>query len=199
MCYAFQDGEQRYITPLEIQGPSTLHNLLSSPALTPEQRQEREARFGRNAVIVDTLNSVALLATEILTPFHIFQVLALVFLSYEGYYYYAICILAISVLSAMLALNEARRSRLEIAHVTASSDCSVSLVLAPFVPSTSDESQPSSSSLMQENQPTTMRVDPETLVPGDIIVIEAGVGKMPCDAVLIQGSCLVNESALTGL
>lgn len=36
------------------------------------------------------------------------------------------------------------------------------------------------------------------LVPGDVIVIPANGMIMPCDAVLIQGTCIVNESMLTG-
>lgn len=38
----------------------------------------------------------------------------------------------------------------------------------------------------------------ESLVPGDIIVIPANGGIMACDAVLLSGSCIVNESMLTG-
>lgn len=38
----------------------------------------------------------------------------------------------------------------------------------------------------------------DALVPGDIIVIPIGGGIMACDAVLISGTCIVNESMLTG-
>lgn len=36
------------------------------------------------------------------------------------------------------------------------------------------------------------------LVPGDVIIIPANGMIMPCDAVLIHGNCIVNESMLTG-
>lgn len=36
------------------------------------------------------------------------------------------------------------------------------------------------------------------LVPGDVISIPANGMVMPCDAVLVQGTCIVNESMLTG-
>lgn len=36
------------------------------------------------------------------------------------------------------------------------------------------------------------------LVPGDVISIPANGMIMPCDAVLIHGNCIVNESMLTG-
>ena len=36
------------------------------------------------------------------------------------------------------------------------------------------------------------------LVPGDVIVIPPQGCMMQCDAVLLQGNCIVNESMLTG-
>lgn len=36
------------------------------------------------------------------------------------------------------------------------------------------------------------------LVPGDVISIPAKGMVIPCDAVLVQGTCIVNESMLTG-
>lgn len=36
------------------------------------------------------------------------------------------------------------------------------------------------------------------LVPGDVIVIPSNGTIMPCDAVLVSGTCIVNESMLTG-
>lgn len=36
------------------------------------------------------------------------------------------------------------------------------------------------------------------LVPGDVIVIPSRGCQMHCDAVLMMGNCIVNESMLTG-
>lgn len=41
-------------------------------------------------------------------------------------------------------------------------------------------------------------VSAEKLVPGDVIVLPPDGCIMPCDALLLTGSCLVNESMLTG-
>lgn len=41
-------------------------------------------------------------------------------------------------------------------------------------------------------------VDTNTLVPGDVIAIPAHGCILQCDAVLITGTCIVNESMLTG-
>lgn len=41
-------------------------------------------------------------------------------------------------------------------------------------------------------------IDPCDLVPGDLIVLPSTGIVMPCDAVLLSGQCIVNESMLTG-
>ena len=40
-------------------------------------------------------------------------------------------------------------------------------------------------------------ISSEDLVPGDIFVVPNNC-LMPCDAILLSGSCIVNESMLTG-
>lgn len=46
---------------------------------------------------------------------------------------------------------------------------------------------------------TLRKVDPEELVPGDLLVLPAANYVMPCDAVLLTGQCIINESVLTGM
>jgi len=36
------------------------------------------------------------------------------------------------------------------------------------------------------------------LVPGDTLILKEGKTLLPCDAILISGQCIVNESMLTG-
>lgn len=36
------------------------------------------------------------------------------------------------------------------------------------------------------------------LVPGDLLILMGNKVQMPCDAILIDGSCVVNEGMLTG-
>lgn len=47
----------------------------------------------------------------------------------------------------------------------------------------------------------TVQVDvtSEELVPGDVLVIPPKGSLVHCDAVLISGNCIVNESMLTGI
>jgi cation-transporting ATPase 13A3/4/5 len=44
---------------------------------------------------------------------------------------------------------------------------------------------------------TLKKVDSSELVPGDVVEIPE-MTSMPCDLILLTGSCIVNESMLTG-
>lgn len=48
-------------------------------------------------------------------------------------------------------------------------------------------------------QNVLMKIDPDELVPGDLMVLPAANYVMPCDAVLLTGQCIINESVLTGM
>lgn len=41
-------------------------------------------------------------------------------------------------------------------------------------------------------------MDSSELVPGDCLVLPQEGGLVPCDAALVAGECMVNESSLTG-
>lgn len=48
-------------------------------------------------------------------------------------------------------------------------------------------------------EPVVATVPTEMLVPGDLILVPTHGCIMHCDAVLLTGNCIVNESMLTGL
>lgn len=52
------------------------------------------------------------------------------------------------------------------------------------------------SDYMAENN--LCKIDTSDLVPGDILVIPRNGCVLPCDAVMLTGICIVNESSLTG-
>lgn len=96
---------------------------------------------------------------------------------WDGYTSYATCILIISVTSAVASLVETLRNLKSIrkmAHYT----CPVNVMRDS-----------------NENDLTPMQS--ENLVPGDVIEIPENCS-MPCDLILLTGSCIVNESMLTG-
>uniref|UniRef100_A0ACB8EEJ0 Uncharacterized protein n=1 Tax=Sphaerodactylus townsendi TaxID=933632 RepID=A0ACB8EEJ0_9SAUR len=94
----------------------------------------------------------------------------------ESYYYYAACIFVISAASIGISLYETRRQSETLQSMV---KMSVSVRVCTG-----------------NGEETTMNSG--DLVPGDCIVVPADGMFVPCDAALLTGECLVNESLLTG-
>ena len=95
----------------------------------------------------------------------------------DGYQSYASCILVISVSSALASLIETLRNLKSIKRM-AHYSCPVN-------------------AMRSGNENELVSIDSEDLVPGDVIEIPE-MCSMPCDLILLTGSCIVNESMLTG-
>ncbi|RMB89681.1 hypothetical protein DUI87_33878 [Hirundo rustica rustica] len=143
------------------------------------EQQERSARrkiYGPNLIQVPVKSYARLLVEEVLNPFYIFQVLSMALWVCDAYYYYAACIFLISSFSLGLSLHETRKQSTTLRNMAAMS-------LRVRV------RQPGGEELV---------VSSAELVPGDCIRVPAAGALLPCDAALLSGECLVNESLLTG-
>ena len=159
-------------------------DLLGSPSIFPVARKECERLFGSNSVEIEVPNVFILLYKEVLTPFYIFQAAAILVFYFEDYYYYALCIFLLSVVSAATSLYETRRNLVNLRKISSYTG-TINVVQASYP-------------LPDHMDANTISLDTRELVPGDIVVVEASPDPFPCDAVLIEGSCLINESMLTG-
>uniref|UniRef100_A0A8C1EDR0 ATPase cation transporting 13A2 n=1 Tax=Cyprinus carpio carpio TaxID=630221 RepID=A0A8C1EDR0_CYPCA len=112
----------------------------------------------------------------VLNPFYIFQVFSIILWMSDRYYYYAACILIISLISISVSLYEIRKQSTTLRRMAR-------LIVNVTVRRDTGEEECVSS---------------EELVPGDCIVIPAEGLLLPCDAALLAGECMVNESMLTG-
>jgi magnesium-transporting ATPase (P-type) len=134
-------------------------------------------KFGPCNIDVPVKSVPSLLMQEILNPFYLFQIFSMVLWFWDGYRLYAGCIMIISVSSATTSLVDTIRNLKNIrsmAHYT----CKVEVMR------TGDENK-------------LEQIDSDHLVPGDIIKIPENCS-MPCDLALLSGTCIVNESMLTG-
>lgn len=136
-------------------------------------------KYGNSNIVVPTRSIASILIEEVLNPFYLFQIFSMSLWFWDGYRYYATVILVISVASAITSLVETRtnlRNVREMSNYT----CPVNVLRK------GDENQ------LEE-------VDSSTLVPGDVVEIPLLPDTiMPCDFVLLTGTCIVNESMLTG-
>ncbi|MEQ2243969.1 hypothetical protein ILYODFUR_012327, partial [Ilyodon furcidens] len=149
-----------------------------SYGLTKTLQDYRRLFFGENEIAVRVPSLFKLLIKEVLNPFYIFQLFSVVLWSAEDYYYYATAIVFMSVISIATSLYTIRKQYVMLHDMVASH----SVVRVSVCRGNKDIEQ-------------AMSTD---LVPGDVISIPANGMVMPCDAVLLQGTCVVNESMLTG-
>uniref|UniRef100_A0A3P9IIQ1 Polyamine-transporting ATPase 13A2 n=1 Tax=Oryzias latipes TaxID=8090 RepID=A0A3P9IIQ1_ORYLA len=151
-----------------------LHRL--QRGLDPLEQSSRRSMFGSNLIDVPVKSYMKLLLEEVLNPFYVFQVFSISLWMIDEYYYYALCILLISIVSIGVSLYETRRQSITLRN------------MARLVTKVT----------IRRDSGVEESVSSEELVPGDCLVIPQEGLLMPCDAALLVGECLVNESMLTG-
>ena len=115
---------------------------------------------------------------EVLNPFYLFQVAAVCLWMNNGYEKYAYCIFFISFWGVCESLYETVTNVAkirELAHYT----CDIEV------------------QRMVNGETIFTKVSSDDLVPGDVIRVPENT-LMPCDMILMTGTCIVNESMLTG-
>jgi len=150
-----------------------LYNGIAFPIVSSQQQL-----YGPNFITIKVPSYFSLLVEEVLHPFYMFQICSILLWSLDEYMFYAGCIFTISLMSVLISLYETRRQS-ESLHAMVSQGCE----------GTSDIVRPDGSKHTVENS---------TLVPGDVILVPPHGCVMCCDAVLVTGSAIVNESMLTG-
>ena len=154
---------------------SDLH-LSSNQGLSKEEQCLRRIVYGSNDILVPVQSVWVLLLLEALNPFYIFQVFTLCVWFAEGYLYYTAAIICMSLFGIISSIIQTRKNQINLRGTVASTET----VLVHRSPTVS-ESIPSSD-----------------LVPGDIIELPKHQATVICDAVLLTGQCILNESMLTG-
>ncbi|XP_027704557.1 probable cation-transporting ATPase 13A3 isoform X1 [Vombatus ursinus] len=149
-----------------------------SSGLAKEKHAYRKLMYGMNEIAVKVPSVLKLLVKEVLNPFYVFQLFSVILWCTDEYYYYALAIVIMSVISIMSSLYTIKKQYIMLHDmVAAHSTVRVSVCRV--------------GGEIEEIFSTD-------LVPGDIMVIPMNGTVMPCDAVLISGTCIVNESMLTG-
>lgn len=149
-----------------------------SAGLSKAVQEYRRLFFGENEIAVRVPSVFKLLIKNVLNPFYVFQLFSVILWSAGDYYYYASAIVLMSVISIATSLYTVRKQYVMLHDMVAAH----SVVRV---------------SVCRENKEVEQAMSTE-LVPGDVILIPANGMMMPCDAALVQGTCIVNESMLTG-
>ncbi|KAG9324797.1 hypothetical protein KVV02_004670 [Mortierella alpina] len=144
--------------------------------LDRETHQERTKVFGLNLIDVEEKTVGQLLVHEVLHPFYVFQAVSMILWIAEDYYYYGVCILLISFVSIVTELIDTKKNVRRMRNMSKFT-CKTSVLRSG----------------------RWRQLGSEELVPGDVFdITDSELSVFPCDAVLLTGDCIVNESMLTG-
>lgn len=139
-----------------------------------EDVADKQKMYGKCQILVPVKPIPRLLVEELLHPFFIFQLFGIVLWMQDGYQLYASAIIILTTISLTTSLIETR-SNLSSIRRMAYYETDVNVI----------------------REGNVQNISSVELVPGDLIEIPNN-SKMPCDAVLIGGACIVDEAMLTG-
>uniref|UniRef100_A0ABI7Z7X5 ATPase cation transporting 13A2 n=1 Tax=Felis catus TaxID=9685 RepID=A0ABI7Z7X5_FELCA len=148
----------------------------SCSGLSLQEQAVRKTIYGPNVISVPVKSYPQLLVDEALNPYYGFQAFSIGLWLADRYYSYALCILFISTASICLSLYKTRKQSQTLRDMV-----QLSTRVCVCRPGGEEE-----------------WVDSSELVPGDCLVLPQEGGLVPCDAALVAGECMVNESSLTG-
>ncbi|GMK53976.1 hypothetical protein CspeluHIS016_0105620 [Cutaneotrichosporon spelunceum] len=144
--------------------------------LDTQTREQRRTLMGENNIDIASKSVISLLMDEVLHPFYVFQIASIILWSLDNYYYYAFAIALISVSSILSTLIATKRTIARMREMSRF-HCDVNVLI----------------------DGKWQTVDCEDMVPGDIFdSSDADLTVVPCDALLLSGDAILNESMLTG-
>ncbi|XP_061879454.1 polyamine-transporting ATPase 13A3-like [Entelurus aequoreus] len=149
-----------------------------SCGLTRALQEYRALFFGKNLIDVKMPPLFKIFINEVLNPFYIFQLFAVIVWCLEKHYEFGLSMLLVSSVLLAFSLYTVRKHHVRLRDMVLAHS-----MLQVFV--------------CRRNEDVEQMMSTE-LVPGDVITIPTNGMMMPCEAVLIRGACTVDESMLTG-
>nr|CAD7459795.1 unnamed protein product [Timema tahoe] len=178
--YVWDNENASFSRLLGLEGEKyTIAQLLDhSQGLTIQEQQQKLQLYGKNVIDIEVKSYWTLFVEEVFNPFYIFQIFSVILWSLDDYYYYAGCVFVLSVISIITSLIQTKKQSLALCDLVAVSNAHTVTV--------------------SYRDGHCKIVEADLLVPGDIILIPPHGCYMTCDALLLSGNCIVNESMLTG-
>jgi len=144
--------------------------------LSEDSSKMRSFLYGKNEIVVPLESLWMLFITNILSPFYVFQLFSISFWYADDYWQYSTAILFTSCISLASALYQTRSNQQNLRDTIVSSE-SITRLGADG---------------------SSHQVISSDLVPGDIIMVPDHGCQLLCDAVLLEGQAIMDESMLTG-
>ncbi|XP_053316355.1 probable cation-transporting ATPase 13A4 [Spea bombifrons] len=154
-----------------------IHSMYGS-GLTKEEQDIRRLVCGSNTIEVEVSPLWKLFINKVLNLFYLYQFFTVILWLAEGYLGYAIAILLLSICTITLSLMELRKQSSKL-HNLVKTHNNMKVTVCRRGNDFSEVESPD-------------------LVPGDIIILSGKNFFLSCDAILINGTCIINEGMLTG-
>lgn len=148
-----------------------LQRMGSAPP-PPSKRTRMLNIYGLNEIKVPVQSVMALILLEVFNPFYVFQLFTIAVWLAEPYYYYCIAVVLMSTFGVTTSVIQTKKNQSALRATVEAHDA---VTVWP-----------------------AMTVDSRHITPGDVVVLPSNGCHMQFDAVLLNGSCIVNESMLTG-
>ncbi|XP_078523501.1 putative cation-transporting ATPase 13A4 [Lissotriton helveticus] len=180
ILYVWDSSENRFtkIGALEDKYSCTDMHTKFGSGFTSEEQEIGKLICGPNAIEVEVVPVWKLLFKEVLNPFYLFQALAMALWLYLGNYEIPGVILSMTLISVIVTTYDLRKQSVNLHKLVAANNT----VMVTVGLKTGEYKE----------------VESHNLVPGDVIILTGNKLYLPCDAVLINGSCIVDEGMLTG-
>ncbi|XP_050441362.1 polyamine-transporting ATPase 13A3-like [Adelges cooleyi] len=182
ICYVWCESQGLFQKLVGLDKGLTTAQLHNFKGYSVQEQFIRRFIYGPNTIDIPTQSILTLIGLEVLNPLYIFQAFSFVVWFSEGYVYYLGAIVVMSVFGITSSVVQTRANQKTLRQTVHSTD---KVVVCRRL------SEPKVESVYEEISTTD-------LVPGDIIVIPRYGFEVPCDAALLCGTCVVNESMLTG-
>ena len=150
------------------------NSILLKKGYTTGQVEELQKKHGLNVLDIDMPELPKMILDKVLHPFYIFQFFSIMIWIYTDYVTFSFIIFASTLVSISNEIYLARKSISDLKNLL-----------------------PPTEMVYITRDSNTVRLDASELVIGDVVILESWQNT-PCDLVLIQGECIMDESALTG-
>ena len=154
----------------------TFASIHQFKGLTCEESADRRVLAGPNSINVRITPVLVIVVREILSPFYMFQIFSCILWFLDEYVTYASTIAFLSAASVIWTV-----------YLTRHTEKALRKTVHTAQPVTVLRPDGSHEDIM-----------PDSLSPGDVIIIPKQGTVLQCDAVLQTGNCIVNEAMLTG-
>lgn len=175
--YTWNSDKKRF---LKLRFPVTepMNHYQSARGLqTVEDVEQAQKKFGKNAFDIPMPTFWELYKEQAMQPFFVFQVFCVALWSLDDYFYYSLFILMMLLFFEATVVNS-RLGNLKIFRTMTIPEVDIQV----------------------KRGASWTTIKSGELVPGDLVVIKRVDDELlvPCDMLIISGSCIANEAMLTG-